>query len=93
MPDSHDTQSEFLKQRNVKPPERFTHLTEEELRQRLAEQKANHVCSWQQSGSEIFCDSGDFRHGKRIGVNEMLAEPFSASPRLIKKQERLRKAS
>jgi hypothetical protein len=59
--------------KGVKRPERVGHLTEEDLEEKLRTNLQGHVCEWRQNGAEIFCDVGEYRHGKRIGSQVRLA--------------------
>lgn len=56
-----------------KPPERNTHLTEEEMQEKFAENLANHNCEWKQNGAIVYCDVAEFEHGKNIGIKLRLA--------------------
>lgn len=58
--------------KGVKPPERISHLTEEEIGQKLAVNLANHKCQWKQQGNELSCDVGEYRHGFRIPTDKIL---------------------
>lgn len=65
----------WFKHKGVTPPERHTHLTEDELHQALEDHISKHSCTWRQEGAEIICDqnSDGIVHGKRIGPNLKLA--------------------
>lgn len=56
--------------KGVKPPERQSHgLSEDDVDEMLRKNLAGHTCKWRQQGPEIFCDNGQYRHGKNIGVH------------------------
>ena len=63
---------EWYTWKGVTPPERITHLTEEEISKKLADNLANHKCEWQQQGNEIKCESGGYTHGTRIATDLLL---------------------
>lgn len=63
---------EWYTWKGVTPPERITHLTEEEVQEKLASNLAKHKCQWKQYGGEIRCDVGEYTHGKRIATNLIL---------------------
>lgn len=73
----------FYKWKGVKPPERNPHLTETELREILSDNLTGHVCEWQQEGATIFCEAGDFTHGKHIGPHKRLAGTQDGKPILV----------
>ena len=68
-----DAEDKWFLWQGQKPPERNPHLTEQELDEALANNLAGHSCDWKQNGAVIYCEEGDFEHGKRIGVNVRLA--------------------
>jgi hypothetical protein len=70
---SNETEDKFYTSKGVKPPERTAHMTEEDLEAMLAKHLEGHKCEWRQNGAEIFCDTGDFEHGRRIGTKVRLA--------------------
>jgi hypothetical protein len=72
-PYKNEAEDKFYISRGVKPPERTAHITEDELREALALNLEGHRCDWQQNGAEIFCDIGNFEHGRRIGTRVRLA--------------------
>lgn len=81
---SNPTEDKFYTSRGVKPPDRTPHLTESDLETLLAKNLEGHVCDWQQNGAEIFCDTGDFEHGRRIGPKVRLAgTDANAQPVLV----------
>lgn len=60
--------------KGLKPPERQTHMTEEELEGVFAENIKNHKCEWVQKGNALECaQSPTYTHGKVIGVDKRLA--------------------
>ena len=63
---------EWYTWKGVTPPERTPHLTEEEVEERLATNRANHKCEWKQRGNEISCSTGEYTHGQRIATNLIL---------------------
>lgn len=58
--------------KGVQPPRRFPHMTEDEIRNQLKQNLVGHKCEWKQAGNEIYCEAGDFRHGKMIRPNQRL---------------------
>lgn len=70
--------------KGVRPPERIPHMTEEEREQLMEKARTNHHCQWQQRGPEIFCNSGENRHGKRIGTHQRLTGQTVAGLPILK---------
>lgn len=68
-----DREDKWYDWKGVKRPERTSHgITEEDIDEILAENLKGHKCVWTQKGSEIFCEEGEYTHGKRIGANLQL---------------------
>lgn len=63
------SEDKFFEARGVKPPERTANITEQERDKVMESNRQRHHCSWRQRGPEIFCDTDDFEHGKRIGTH------------------------
>lgn len=67
-----DKEDKWYLWQGQKPPEHMPHITEEQ-REELAEKVANkHVCNWMQRGNYIVCEIDGMKHGKNIGVHQML---------------------
>ena len=71
--------------KGVKPPERISHLTEEEVEERLSTNLAGHQCRWVQRGNRIECDAGDFVHGKVIDTGLILTGTSEGGAPLLQK--------
>lgn len=71
-----EAEDKWLKWKGQKPATRIghgLHDDDEEIAQKLADNLAGHRCDWRQNGSEIYCEAGQYRHGKRIGTRVRLA--------------------
>lgn len=64
------------------PPKRTPHLTRKEIDEELANNLQGHTCDWKQKGNEIYCEAGDFRHGKMIDPKQRLVFE-NGKPRLV----------
>lgn len=90
---------QWYRYKGVEPPERFPHLTEDELAKIREEIAANHRCVWKQKGNIIFCEEGEYEHGRVLPSQTMIArdpdgnvlvEP-SGMPRIVPLQPIMRK--
>lgn len=68
-----DPADKFYQWKGAKPPERLSHgFTEDDIEEKLKNNLKDHKCSWKQRGPEIFCDTGAYEHGIRVGTGKML---------------------
>ena len=74
----------FYKWKGVKPPERTSHgISEDDIDNLLAEHIKNHQCHYTQRGNYISCETGNFEHGKNIGIHKRLVETKDNQPVLV----------
>lgn len=69
-----DKEDKFYQWKGVKGPERQSSgMTEEDIDEKLKNNLKDHKCEWKQRGPEIFCETGAYEHGIRIGTQKRLA--------------------
>lgn len=71
---SNEAEDKWYKWKGQKPPERTSHnITEEGIDELLSKNLAGHSCDWKQKGNIIYCEEGEYEHGKRIATNLRIA--------------------
>lgn len=69
---------QWFRWKGVEPPKRYSTGLKDTAENPLSEQPIlkdnlkDHVCEWKQSGGEIYCEVGEFRHGKIIRPSQRL---------------------
>lgn len=82
---------QFLNYKGVAPPKRVVHGTEKDVTEARKQFTAEHVCNWKQRGNEIYCDVGDYEHGKVIGSGKFLESSKDGVPSISERKPIYRK--
>lgn len=82
---------QFLSYKGVAPPKRFVHGTEKESDESRKRFRAEHACRWKQRGNEIYCDAGDYEHGRVIGQGRFLESTKDGVPVISERKPKYRK--
>lgn len=80
---NHDKVDSWYRYKGVTPPSRTPNMTEDELHDALKESARSHSCVYEQMGNEIFCETGEYRHGKIIGSAVRLDGTKNGEPILV----------
>lgn len=69
-------QDRWYNYQQVPPPKRTPHgVTKENVREAIKKATEGHKCSWVQKGREVFCETGEVRHGMMIPAGKRLIHP------------------